>query len=196
MMLFLIEYLLRLWVCVEQTRFSRSVTGRLRYMVQPFPVLDLLVLATYFAPVDLRFLRIFRILRILRVLNLDSLDDSLRVLLQAIRRRRDILITSILIMLIATYALAAAIFQLEHQAQPDKFTSIPETLWWAIITLTTIGYGDLSPVTSLGKTITGILIIFGIGIFALPTAIITAAILDAGQRQEKSNCPHCGNSLD
>jgi voltage-gated potassium channel len=82
----------------------------------------------------------------------------------------------------------------EHQAQPDKFTSIPETVWWAVVTLTTIGYGDIAPITPLGKAMTSAIALFGIGVFALPTAILTAAILEAGA-QVDSVCPHCNSSV-
>lgn len=97
-------------------------------------------------------------------------------------------------MLMMAYVFAALIFMIEHSVQPDKFTSIPETIWWAIVTLTTIGYGDVTPITPLGKLLAACVMIIGIGIFALPTAIVTAAILEAGNRQDQM-CPHCGNKI-
>ena len=97
-------------------------------------------------------------------------------------------------MLIAVYCFAAILFSVEHSAQPSKFSSIPETLWWAVVTLTTIGYGDMAPITPLGKLLSAMISMVGIGVFALPTAIITASILDAGADHHKS-CPHCGGKL-
>jgi voltage-gated potassium channel len=82
----------------------------------------------------------------------------------------------------------------EHAAQPKAFNNIPDTLWWAVVTLTTIGYGDVTPITPLGKFLAGVIAIVGIGIFALPTAIVTAAILDAGVDRD-TTCPHCGKPV-
>ncbi|WP_301102172.1 ion transporter [Propionivibrio sp.] len=190
---FIIEYVLRLWVCVEQTRYSSPVTGRLSYALHPLPLLDLIVILTLWAPWDLRFLRIFRLSRLLRVLHLEGLDRSLQAISAAVGRRKHLLVISMLMMLITIYSFAAVLYLLEHAAQPDKFSSIPETLWWAVVTLTTIGYGDVTPITSLGKTLAGVIVLVGIGIFALPTAIMTAAILDAGV-DRPARCPHCGKS--
>jgi voltage-gated potassium channel len=192
---FVVEYVLRLWVCVEQTRFGAPIRGRIHYMLQPLPVLDLVVILTYLAPWDLRFLRIFRLTRLLRVLHLDELDHSFQSISRAIGRRKHLLIVSGLMMVITAYCFAALLYQVEHAVQPDKFSSIPETIWWAIVTLTTIGYGDITPITPLGKALASGIVLVGIGIFALPTAIMTASILEAGADQS-SRCPHCGNHLD
>ncbi|MFZ6655768.1 ion transporter [Undibacterium sp. TJN19] len=193
--LFIVEYLLRVWVCVEQERFANPITGRIRYALQPLPLLDLLVILTFWAPWDFRFLRIFRLTRLLRVLNLEELDHSFKSISHALARRKHLLIVSILMMVITAYCFAALLYVVEHQAQPDKFSSIPETLWWAIVTLTTIGYGDITPVTPMGKFLSGGIVLIGIGIFALPTAIMTAAILEAGADRQKKDCPHCGMEL-
>lgn len=208
-LIFSLEYALRVWVCVEQEKFSHSMRGRVRYMLTALPLLDLIVVLSFLLPVDLRFLRIFRISRLLRVLNLGNFDQSLQAVLHAIARRRTMLLVSIFMMLIAIYFAASALYIIEHAAQPDKFTSIPATLWWALITLTTIGYGDLYPITPLGKFIASIISIIGIGIFALPTAILTAAILDGSNHASHSeeptaantatkhkHCHHCGGKLD
>ncbi len=192
---FVIEYLLRLWVCVEQMRFSAPLSGRLRYACHPLPLLDLLVIVTFWAPWDLRFLRIFRITRLLRVLHLEALDHSFQAIMRAIGRRKHLLIISALMMLITAYCFASLLFAVEHAAQPDKFSSIPETIWWAVVTLTTIGYGDITPITPLGKALAGGIVLIGIGVFALPTAIVTASVLDAGA-DKAGNCPHCGGHLE
>ena len=191
---FIVEYLLRLWVCVERPEFTAPVSGRLKYAVRPLPLLDLIVIVTLWAPWDLRFLRIFRLSRLLRVLHLNSLDCSLKAVLAAIRRRRSLLLMSLLMMGMTIYCLAAVLYFVEHTAQPQAFSSIPATLWWSVVTLTTIGYGDMAPITTLGKTLAGIVMLFGIGVFALPVAIVTAAILEAGV-DTPDECPHCGKPL-
>ena len=193
--LFIVEYLLRLWVCVEREEFKAPLAGRLKYALRPLPLLDLIVIVTLWAPWDLRFLRIFRLSRLLRVLRLDGLDRSLQSVLAAVRRRRNLLVMSLLAMGISIYCLAAMLYFVEYPAQPEVFSSIPATLWWSVVTLTTIGYGDMAPVTSLGKVLAGMAMLIGIGVFALPTAIITAAILEA-DRDPAPNCRHCGKSPD
>ncbi len=191
---FVIEYVCRVWTCVEQPRFAHPVTGRLRFMLQPLALLDLIVLLTFFAPVDLRFLRIFRMVRLLRVLHMEHFSRSLNAIVHAIVRRRHLLGVAAAFMLTAVYFTAALIYWVEHPAQPEKFSSIPETLWWAVVTLTTIGYGDVFPITPLGKALTSVITLFGIGVFALPAAVVTAAILEAGQ-SDTEICPHCKKEI-
>lgn len=192
---FIVEYLLRLWVCVEREEFKAPLAGRLKYALRPLPLLDLIVIVTLWAPWDLRFLRIFRLSRLLHLMHLDGLDRSLQAVLAAIRRRRNLLVISLLAMGITIYCLAAVLYFIEHPAQPDVFSSIPATLWWSVVTLTTIGYGDMVPITALGKALAGAVMLAGIGVFALPTAIVTAAILEAGA-DVPDDCPHCGKRLN
>ncbi len=193
--IFLVEYLCRLWACVEQPKFAQPVVGRLRYMLQPLALLDLIVLLTFFAPVDLRFLRIFRITRLLRVLHMEQFNRSLHGIVHAIARRRHLLGVAAAFMLTSVYFTAALIYWVEHPVQPEKFSSIPETVWWAVVTLTTIGYGDVFPITPLGKALTSVITLFGIGVFALPAAIITAAVLEAGH-SDPVICPHCQKEFE
>jgi voltage-gated potassium channel len=198
--IFVIEYLLRVWSCVEQEGFSHPLWGRLRYVGRPLAMLDLIVLLSFLSPFDTRFLRIFRIGRLLRILHLGDYERSLRAVTHAIGKRRAMLVVSVILMLIAIYFAASLLYLLEHQAQPDKFDSIPDTLWWAVTTLTTIGYGDIYPITPWGKLVASVLSILGIGVFALPTAILTAAILDGSHAVHPGSthhkCPHCGKKLE
>ncbi|MFS8086944.1 MAG: potassium channel family protein, partial [Acidobacteriota bacterium] len=118
--------------------------------------------------------------RLLRVLRLEEFDRSMHSVWVGIKRRKSLLVVSLTLMLIAVYSAAALLYLAEHNAQPEGFSSIPETLWWAVMTLTTVGYGDVTPITHLGKFLAGAIAIVGIGIFALPASIVTAAILEAG----------------
>lgn len=178
--IYLVEYLLRIWVCVEQGHLAQPIKGRLRYMCQPLVLMDMIVVATYYLPIDMRFLRVLRLVRLLRVLGLEQLDTALNDIGRSIRSRSHLLIASVVLMAVSVYFSAALLYQIEHRAQPDVFTSIPATLWWAVVSLTTVGYGDMAPITTLGKLCAGITLVFGIGIFALPTATLTAAIIEAG----------------
>lgn len=191
--IFAIEYLARLWVCVEQGRYAEPVWGRLRYALSPLPILDLIVILTFWSAVDLRFLRVARMVRLLKVLNLAHFEQSLSRVGAALNRRKELLIVAVVMMVLCIYASAAILYQLEHSSQPKVFSSIPETLWWAMTTLTTIGYGDMVPITPFGKFCAGLISVFGIGVFALPTAIVTAAIVEAGASDNGSTvCKHCG----
>ncbi len=195
--LFAIEYIARIWVCVEQERYAAPITGRIRYALNPLPLLDLIVISTFWLPIDLRFLRIARIVRLLKVLHLEEFHEALERVSTGLAKRRQLIIVSVMLMLLSIYASSAMVYQLEHAAQPDVFSSIPATLWWALETLTTIGYGDMIPITSAGRFFAGLISVFGIGVFALPMAIITAVILEAGSSATESAviiCRHCGRS--
>jgi voltage-gated potassium channel len=194
--LFALEYAARLWVCTEQGRYSRRLLGRLAYAAHPLPLLDLIVIATYWLPIDLRFLRVARMVRLLKVLRLDHFEESLHKVGAGLRRRTGLIFIAVTMMVLCIYASSALIYQLEHTAQPAAFSSIPGTFWWALVTLTTIGYGDMVPLTPAGKLFAGFICIFGIGIFALPTAIVTAVIVEAGVSDPEPPrplaCRHCG----
>lgn len=194
--IFSIEYLARLWVCVEQDRYSQPVRGRLRYALSPLPILDLIVILTFWSSVDLRFLRVARMVRLLKVLNMAHFEQSLGRVGTALSRRRELLTVAVVMMVLCIYASAAVLYQLEHLAQPKVFSSIPDTLWWAMTTLTTIGYGDMIPITPLGKLCAGLISVFGIGVFALPTAVVTAAIVEASTTDTRPTiCQHCGKDV-
>ena len=191
--IFLVEYLARLWSSVEQDAFSHPLTGRLRWASRPVALLDLIVIATFFAHVDLRFLRLARLFRLLRVLNLEGMAGTYDRLKASIAMRKDLLLVSAVLMFIALFFSAALLYIFEHAAQPQQFSSIPATLWWSIVTLATIGYGDMVPITAAGKLCAAFTAIFGVGVFALPTAILTGAVIEASSRAEP--CPHCGKFI-
>ncbi|MEP7156717.1 MAG: ion transporter [Betaproteobacteria bacterium] len=191
--IFAIEYLVRLWCSVEQADFSRPLLGRLRWMLRPVALFDLVVVVTYFAPVDLRFLRLVRLLRLLRVMSLDRMAGTYDNLKHSIAARKDLLMVSAVLMCCSLFASAALVYVCEHSAQPTIFTSIPATLWWSVVSLTTIGYGDMVPITAAGKICASISTLFGIGVFALPAAILTGAVIEADSRSK--TCPHCGKGL-
>jgi voltage-gated potassium channel len=195
--LFVVEYVARLWVCVEQKNLSNPISGRLRYALQPLPLLDLLVILTVLSPWDFRFLRVARLVRLLKVLRLYQFEAAFDRLAASLRRRRELLIVSVTLMALSVYVSAALLYQIEHALQPQVFISIPATFWWACETFTTIGYGDMTPISAPGKLFSALLSIFGIGVFALPTAIITAAIIEASAEPTDSGdrllCEVCGH---
>jgi voltage-gated potassium channel len=191
--LFVVEYLARLWTCVEQHRLSRPLLGRLRWTVQPLSLLDLIAIATYWTPWDMRFLRVVRLIRLLRVLQLYELHAALERLAVSLSRRKQLLIVAVSLMAMFVYVGSALLYELEHARQPQVFSSIPATFWWACVTFNTIGYGDMVPLTSLGKTVASLISVFGIGAFALPTAIVIAAIIESSSPGIAYVCESCGH---
>lgn len=184
--IFTIEYVLRLWSVVESrvASFRRPVTGRLRYAVTPIAVIDLLAVlpfyAAAFATIDLRFLRV---LRILRILKLSHYFSALNVLLDVIRSERHAFGAAFFLLALGVLFAASGIYVFEHEAQPDAFGSIPAAMWWALVTLTTVGYGDVTPITAAGKLFGASITIMGIGMVALPTGILAAGFEEAMRRR-------------
>ena len=197
---FLLEYVVRIWACVEQPGFARPVRGRIRYALRPMSIIDLLAILPAFlsfGTVDLRMLRGLRLFRLLRVAKATRYVAALSLFKTVVKKRREELILTTALMVILLVFASSAMYFAESDSQPEKFSSIPASMWWAVATLTTVGYGDVYPVTPLGKLAAAIVAILGVGFFALPTAIIGSGFIEAMQeRREKRACPHCGNALD
>lgn len=186
--IFTVEYALRLWVCIEDPtiRDLGPVRGRLRAAVRPMMVIDFFAFApvyfTLFAPVmDLRFLRLVRLLRLLKIARY---SPALSTLGEVIVTERRALVGTFLVLCCATVFAAAAMHAAEGAVQPAAFGSIPDAMWWAITTLTTVGYGDVVPVTPLGRIIAGIAMITGMGILALPVGIVATGFMDTIHRRD------------
>lgn len=198
------EYLLRLWACVEHPQFAHPILGRLKFIFSPLAIIDLLSFLPTLLPVtgaNWAVLRVARLLRVLRVLKLGRYSRALGTLGTVLTNRRAELaamgVATMLVLLVA----ATLMYYIESEAQPERFGSIPESMWWAIVTLTTIGYGDAFPVTPLGKIVGGLVALAGIGVVALPTAIIAQAFAEElrGQKTEEKKaftCPHCGKEIE
>jgi len=139
-----------------------------------------------------------RLFRILRVLKFGRYSDAFRLLAKVIRSKRQDLIATTTVLAILLIVAASMMYEAESAAQPDKFSSIPEAMWWAVVTMTTVGYGDVYPVTALGKLFGGLIAVLGIGMFALPTGIIGAGFVEQLQARKvlPQNCPHCGQQLE
>ncbi|MGP1394910.1 MAG: cyclic nucleotide-gated ion channel [Inquilinaceae bacterium] len=175
--LFTVEYVLRVWSCVEDRArdYRHPVWGRLRYMVSPLAVIDLIAILPFYLafliPVDLRMLRVARLARLLKITRYSQALGTLGAVIYAERRS---LLGAVMLMTIILLIASSIMHSLEHQAQPDVFGSIPEAFWWGIVTLTTVGYGDVTPVTPWGRVFGALVTVIGVGIFAIPTAILAA----------------------
>ena len=170
---FSLEYVLRVWTAVENPNTPHYIKGRLRYMTGPTQIIDLLAVLpfylTLFIQIDLRFLRVMRLLRILK---LTRYSNAMQTVIEVIVEELPALGAALFVLLLITIFAASVMYLVEHEAQPDKFTSIPMAMYWAIITLTSIGYGDIFPITPIGQFLTMIVACIGLGMIALPTGII------------------------
>jgi voltage-gated potassium channel len=185
-LLFFVEYCCRLWVAAENPRYGAGWRGRLRYAVSPAALLDLVALL----PIFIAFLgseaflfRLVRLVRILRLAKLGRYSTALDAIGTAIRSRRYELAMSVKIAGILLLISSALLYIVEGDGQPETFGSIPRAMWWSIATLTTVGYGDAVPITTLGRLLAGLTAILGIGLIAMPTGILAAAFSDAMQKR-------------
>lgn len=191
--IFIVEYLARLWTCVEQGHLSHPLWGRLRFMKQPLALLDLIAIVTWWTPWDLRFLRVVRLVRLLRIFHLYEFEAALERLSDSLHRRRELLLVAVALMAVFVYLAGSLLYHIEHARQPQVFSSVPATFWWAVVTFNTIGYGDMVPLTPLGQVAAGLMAIFGVGVFALPTAIVIAAIIESSASGTAYVCHACGH---
>jgi voltage-gated potassium channel Kch len=179
--LFSLEYIGRVYACCEIAKYSDPFKGRLRYMMSIPALIDLVSILPYFLGIllhqviDTRFLRIFRLTRLLKV---TRYTGTLNTLMKAINREKRVLFASAFMMLLLVVLTASLGFELEHDAQPDKFDTIPSAMYWAVITLASVGYGDISPITPLGRAMTVVISLIGIGIFAIPAGLMASAFTD------------------
>ena len=196
---FTIEYILRMWTITCDKKYGKPVTGRIKYFFSFFALVDLLsILPFYLAailPLDLRFLRLFRLLRIVRVLKLGRYSESLKKFGRVFINKRDDLLVSLIVILFLVVISSSIIFIFENEAQPDKYTNIPDCIYWSFITLTTVGYGDIYPITPLGKFFTIIIALLGLGMIALPTTIISSGFNEELTKHRKKYCSHCGKEI-
>ncbi|MBS1621754.1 MAG: ion transporter [Bacteroidetes bacterium] len=205
---FTIEYVLRVWSSNHDPRFKHSLYGRLRYMISPAALIDLIAILPFyiflFLPVrimnigsDFRLIRILRLLRFFRLFRLTAYTKSTRLVVNVLKSRLPDLMLSFVLTSFLIILASCLVYFAEHDSQPEKFSSIPATIYWAVVTLATVGYGDMVPITLLGKTFTVLIILMGVALLALPAGIITSGFIEEARKSRKPRvCPHCGKSLD
>ncbi len=185
--LFTLEYLLRVWVSVENSAYGRGWRGRLRYMLSPMAVIDLIaILPFYLGMLFTLDTRILRVLRLLRVFKLTRHFAVLEVLGSVLRNEAKTLLSAIFVMLILVVLSAAGIYALERTVQPEAFGSIPRAMWWATVTLTTVGYGDVVPQTVGGRLLGVVITVLGVGMAALPAGIIASGFTSELARRREA----------
>jgi voltage-gated potassium channel len=184
--IFTMEYLFRAWTCVEDSRYQSPFSGRLKYLCSPMAIVDLIaVLPFYLGMIFNIDARILRVLRLFRIFKLSRHFSAMSVLLAVIRAELPTLVSAIFIMLVLVVLASAGMFLVERDVQPGTLGTIPRAMWWATITLTTVGYGDAVPVTAAGKALGIFITILGVGMAALPAGIIASGFnREAHKRRE------------
>ena len=185
--IFSLEYLARLWCAAEHapTRHLPPMRARLAFALSPAGLVDLLAVLPFwlgiFLQIDLRFLLVFRIIRFLK---LARYSPAMRSLIEALYAERRALFGCVVILIGTTLVAASLMYLAERHVQPDKLGTVPDAMWWAIVTLGTIGYGDVVPMTPLGKAIAAVTIFFGLVMIALPVGIIATAFSEMIHRRD------------
>ena len=181
---FTVEFLARLWCSIEAQPDEPPFRTRLLFTVQPMSLVDLAAIAPFYLAmvvgIDLRFLRV---LRLLRIFKLTRYSSALSVLLDVLREEASSFAAGLFVMIVLLVVAASGAYLVEHQAQPDGFGSIPDAMWWAVATLTTVGYGDVTPATAMGKVFGAMVALIGVGMAALPAGIIASGMTDQLRRR-------------
>ncbi len=185
--IFTIEYIARIWTSVEVPFLKRlpASEARLRFAARPYLIIDLLAILPFYLSflIDID-LRVLRILRLFRFLKIARYSPALHTLIRVLLNERRALSGALLLMIAMLLFSSTGIYYIERSANPQAFGSIPEAAWWAMATLTTVGYGDISPVTPFGKIFGSVVMIIGLGMFALPIAIISTGFAQEMSRRD------------
>ncbi len=203
--IFTIEYVLRLWTsdCNEHLQ-GNSLRKRFKFATSFYGVVDLLAFLPFYIPyfvvMDLRILRILRLFRLLRIFKLGRVSRSMRMIAQVLKETRTELFVTLFSCTVLIIFSSTLMYYIENDAQPEKFQNIGNSVWWAVATLTTVGYGDIYPITPIGKLLGAITAIIGIGFVALPSGIISSAFISHINMKSKfkhsiCTCPKCGNEF-
>lgn len=201
--IFTFEYLLRIWACNSIDEHKGSIMGRLKFMISPLAIIDLLSILPFYLPfviaLDLRFIRSIRLFRIFRLFKITRYSIAMRTLEKVLSSKWQELFVTLFIGLILLIITSSLMYFAKYEAQPNNFSSIPSSMWWGVVTLTTVGYGDVYPITGIGKLLGIFTAILGIGMFALPAGILGSGFLDELQNSKSTSlkiCPKCGHIYD
>ena len=200
---FTVEYFTRIYCIVENPKYSDPINGRLKFITSPLAFIDLLAFMPFyltFLPfLDLRFLRMFRLMALFRMFKIARYLHALSIFKRVLNDRKEQLVLSFFFILFVLIIISFIMFYTEREAQPEVFSSIPATMWWGIATITTVGYGDIVPVTILGKFLGGFFAIAGVGLLALPAGILSSGFFEMMHNKDNDKksqkCPHCGKDI-
>lgn len=204
--IFTAEYILRLWTSDLKMPELMPVKARLKYIFSFMALIDLFAILPFYIPflipIDLRVLRVLRVIRLLRVFKVNRYTNALSSIAIVFKNKKSQLLSSVLVVALLMIVSSVLMYNIESAAQPEAFKNAFDALWWSVATLTTVGYGDIYPVTALGKIFSGIIALLGIGLVAVPTGIISAGFMEQTEKSndngedKKKFCPYCGKRID
>ena len=210
--IFTVEYLLRIWTADLLYPESGFFGSRVKYILSPLAMIDMMAILPFYLPmilpVDLISIRAVRLVRLLRMFKLNRYSEALASIAKVFEHKAREIFASLFFVLILLIVASLLIYYAEHDAQPHQFRNAFSGLWWAVATLTTVGYGDIYPITPIGRVLGAVIAILGIGMVAVPTSILSAGFLEVLEKNdkepdkkaepasEKKYCPFCGKKLD
>ncbi|MGB1216282.1 MAG: ion transporter [Saprospiraceae bacterium] len=214
--IFSMEYIARL--ITAHRRYPNKKTWRgaaIKYIFSSMAIIDILAILPFYIEmaqgvlvyfgmktvIDLRFIRVLRLMRLLRIFKMGRYNDSMKLISRVLKEEKEKLLLTIFITFILLILSSALIYTVEQGGEhAHQFPNMYSSMWWAIATLTTVGYGDVYPVTALGKILAGVIALLGIGLVALPTGILSSAFVDRinenNEEEGTCNCPHCGKEIE
>jgi len=204
LLIFTVEFLMRVYVADLIYPREKKIYSIIQFVFSPLGLVDLFAILPFYIPFiipfDLRFLRLFRLLRFIRVFKIARYNKAMNLILDVFKEKKAELGMTFFVALVVLIVASFLMYFIEGKVQPDKFPNVFGAMWWALATLTTIGYGDVYPITTLGKILSGFISILGIGIIALPTGIISAGFIEKLSRKKTEKeilvCPHCGKEVN
>ncbi|MBU2864625.1 ion transporter [Reinekea forsetii] len=186
-MVFTVEFILRVWSCIDTKEYQHlsPIRARLAYLRSPMALVDIIAILPFylmmFVSIDLRFLRIIRLLRIFK---LTRYSAAMNLVISVFKEEAGAFLAAFFVLMMLLVLASSGIYLLEHDIQPEVFGTIPDAMWWAMATLTTVGYGDAVPITPLGKLFGASITIIGVGMVALPAGILASGFSDLVHRRK------------
>ena len=204
---FTIEYLLRLWTSNYLYPGLSTPKACIKYIFSFMAIIDLLAILPFYLPfifpIDLRVLRTIRVIRLFRLFKVNRYTNSLSIIARVFKSKASQLISSVFVVGLLMIISSVLMYSIENPVQPEVFKNAFSGLWWAVATFTTVGYGDIYPITGAGKILSAIIAMLGIGLVAVPTGIISAGFIEnisdekeEEKQEEKHYCPYCGKKID
>jgi len=204
-LVFTLEYVLRLWSCVEDDKFRPrgGLMGRLQFSVGVLPLLDFAVLVVFYIDVlvshavrGLTAFRLVRVLRVVAVLKIERQIESFGLIYKVLKMKHAELSATLFLAGVLLLMCSCAMYYIENPIQPESFSSIPATMWWAVTALTTVGYGDIYPITPVGKFTASCVAFFGVGLFALPAGILSSGFVEVVEEKRDVECDELADMID
>lgn len=201
---FSVEYALRVWTADLLHPSLSPWRARLRFVCSGMAIVDLVAILPFWVPVlfpgHLLGLRAIRLVRLLRILKLNRYMEAIAAIGEVFRQKARELLASCIFVCLLMLLSSLLMYHAEHDAQPDQFANAFAGLWWAVATLTTVGYGDIYPITTIGRILGAVIALLGIGMVAIPTGILSSGFVEYFSRASKSDstplrCPHCGKEI-